>query len=357
MKTVAIRAKILDSYGISATVIDELLAYNTALLEPTAEPLPPLPSFSPEPHIAIWQNYVLEAQERGCVPLLRQKLWQLQFPIQAGISQTAVYQKGVRGELEPTAIQEAFPLEAAQLQVYESFAGPIPTILLPLRADFVRFIQALVYHNEPFELPASIGAFLITRYVNQERRALLQQKWQAEMGVAATAVRLWLEPEAYQDRFIVLSDGPYSHIPALALDLSVPDWHELSAKIRLNHEVVHYLAWRWGASLRHHPLDELIADYGGLLAANGRYDASWAALFMGFEGGEIGNGRLAYYQPQLSPAAFAVLHQLLQKAANNLQALSEQYPIPHLPQHLSHLFRLSLEEISHFSTLNQHALS
>ena len=50
--------------------------------------------------------------------------------------------------------------------------------------------------------------------------------------------------ELYQDRFIILSDGFYSNIPASEIGLSESEWRRLSLTIRLEHECTHYFTRR-----------------------------------------------------------------------------------------------------------------
>jgi len=61
-------------------------------------------------------------------------------------------------------------------------------------------------------------------------------------------------------------------------------WHSLSLIIRLSHECTHYFTRRLFGSMRNNLLDELIADYQGIVAANGgRYRADWFLRFVGLE--------------------------------------------------------------------------
>jgi hypothetical protein len=70
-------------------------------------------------------------------------------------------------------------------------------------------------------------------------------------------------------------------------------------------------------------LDELIADYRGLVAALGYYRADWFLHFMGLESFPVyrQGGRMENYRgtPPLSERAFKILQALVKTAAENLE--------------------------------------
>ena len=76
-------------------------------------------------------------------------------------------------------------------------------------------------------------------------------------------------------------------------------------------------------------LDELIADYRGIVAALGYYRADWFLQFMGLESypDYRHSGRLQNYlgQPPLSDRAFEILQALVVAAAKNLEDFDRQY--------------------------------
>jgi hypothetical protein len=129
--------------------------------------------------------------------------------------------------------------------------------------------------------------------------------------------------ELYQDRFILLSDGPYSAVPAADLGLDDPEWRRISLEIRRDHECAHYFTRRLFGSMRNNVLDELIADYAGMVAATGAFRADWFLRFLGLEDYPRyrPDGRLNLYRgdPPLSDDAFRSLHALVRSAAENLE--------------------------------------
>jgi hypothetical protein len=199
------------------------------------------------------------------------------------------------------------------------------------RQDFVALVQALTKRNEPEPIPLSMGACIVTNYNNWDRINQLRRQWQAanpenvsDAGWA-TELRWGIIPykHLYRDTFIILSDGPYSGLSANEMGLSKEAWAELSLTIRLEHECAHYFTHRVAQSMRNRLLDELIADYRGIVAANGRYRADWFLRFMGLEAYPAyrEGGRLQNYRghPSLSDEAFEILKTLVVYAAQNLE--------------------------------------
>jgi hypothetical protein len=158
----------------------------------------------------------------------------------------------------------------------------------------------------------------------------LRQRWEA-LEPAARETASWAEEfqrlqsrrELYQDRFILLSDGPYSAVPAADLGLAPEEWREISLVIRRDHECAHYFTRRLFGSMRNNALDELIADYAGITGATGRFRADWFLRFVGLEDFPRyrAGARLDIYRgdPPLSDGAFRILHRLLRDAAVNLE--------------------------------------
>ncbi len=85
-------------------------------------------------------------------------------------------------------------------------------------------------------------------------------------------------------------------------------------------------------------LDELIADYQGIVAAVGHYRADWFLRFVGLESfpNYREDGRLQNYrgQPPLSNQAFKILQALVVAAAQNLEQFDRTFA-----QKLRHQFQ------------------
>jgi hypothetical protein len=299
----------------------------------------PLPD---EPFVAFWEARAAEAGERGAFAVLREHMPQLRFPVRAGISDSAGYQGATRRGVPPGETAEATGLElarpeAVELALYPSPAGRIPLIIVRGRPEFVALVQALTHRNEPKPVPDSQGAIMIAGYNNWSRIGELRRHWE-ESDPATREAATWkeafarLQPrrELYQDRFILLSDGPYSAVPAADLGLDEPEWKELSLVLRRDHECAHYLTRRIFGSMRNNLHDELIADYAGITAAAGHYRAAWFLRFLGLESFPAyrAGGRLDLYRgdPPLPDGAFRQLHALIKEVAETVERFDAGRP-------------------------------
>ncbi len=185
-------------------------------------------------------------------------------------------------------------------------------------------------------IPASMGACMVAGYNNWDRIRRDRQRWEKENPANCSETdwkgefrRLIPQKSRYQDRFIILSDGFYSNVLPDDIGLSESEWRHLSLTIRLEHECTHYFTHRLFKSMQNNLLDELIADYRGIVAATGRYRADWFLRFMGLE--SLANyredGRLQNYrgEPPLSDGAFKILQALVTDAALNLERFDAEY--------------------------------
>lgn len=292
----------------------------------------PLPD---EPHIAAWSQYIAQAAQDGAWVVLQQRLPQLQFPIAEQMSQHPDYLAATRRGVRPTGKLELLLEQPEKLEIflYGDLAGRIPVIFTPVKSDFRQLVRAIRHKNEPVPLPESIGAMLISGYNNWDRLWAYRQKWQESLPEPASEAqwvaefgRLTRQPELYRDNFILMSQGNYSNLPAQALGLEATAWEQQSLSIRLVHEYTHYLTRRVFGHLRTHALDELLADYAGLVSTYGCFQLTYFFQFMGLEAYPHfrENGRLAYYRKQLSDAAFATLQTSLVQAAERLAALKTE---------------------------------
>jgi hypothetical protein len=335
-----LQVEALQALGASPGEVDELLAYNENVFDLASlgpETRFPLPD---EPFVPIWEAWAEEARRRGAFEVLRQHLPQLRFPIRAGISETGSYQAATRRGVPPEEIPEAtgLPLGSPgriELQIYQSPAGRIPLLIARGREEFATLVRALSKRNEPAPVPSSQGAQMIAGYNNWARLGELRRRWE-ELPPARRATETWGEElaritphrELYQDRFILLSDGPYSAVPAADLGLDEAAWREMSLVLRRDHECAHYFTRRVFGSMRNHLLDELIADSAGIIAAIGRFRADWFLRFLGLEDFPRyrPGGRLEIYRGDLSDGAFAVLQDLACRAAESLERFDALSP-------------------------------
>lgn len=333
MERLQFRTEVLSTYGATSSEIAELLTYNQnrfdhAGFQARVFPLPP------EPHLSVWEEYAVAADRVGALGALQPRLVQLQFPIQAGISEQAAYRATTRqGKPAPLDLATGLVLQEPEqlcLRIHPTLAGPLPVLVAGNRADFVTLVQAFTGKNEPIAVPDSMGACIIGGYNNWDRVQQYRHQWAqqhpdrcSEADWAAEFKRLIPQKALYQDRLILLSPGPYSNVTAAALGLTEAEWQQLSLTIRLEHECTHYFTRRVLGSMQNNLLDELIADYRGIVAANGHYRADWFLHFVGLESFPAyrEGGRLQNYRgdPPLSDGAFQRLQALVKAAAENLE--------------------------------------
>lgn len=328
------RRALLAGLGAATAVQDELCGY---LADAYSDP--PRKgddaALADELQIPFWRGYVEEAVRDGAARVLRRRFPQLGFPVGEGVSQRSEYREATRRGSFDREGPVRLGLEREDrlsLEVDDGFAGAVPVLVARHRPDFVRLVRALTARNEPEAVPDAMGACLVKGLADWDRVAAYRRAWESRLGRPAGAEEWSAEmasglaprKELWQDRLILLSDGPYSAVPAAEMGLPDADWRERSLALRLSHESFHYLTLRRFGSIRSHLLDELLADYAGLVSAFGRYDAARALRFLGLDRlPEIRpEGRLAVYRGTLSEDAVQVLARLVARAAANLERVA-----------------------------------
>jgi hypothetical protein len=329
------QTQVLVAYGANVSEVAELLAYDQNVFEHNrSESCQDFPLAS-EPHALVWQEYANKAKQSDVLTVLKPALVQLNFPIQLKISQSEGYIAATRRGAPPDGILQASGLglnhpEKLELVLHPTLAGILPVLIAGDRPDFVSLVQALLKKNEPDPIPDSMGSVIVSGYNNWDRVHRYLDQWQIENRLGSRDEefqRMIPHRELYQDRFMILSRGPYSAVSAQEMQMSADEWANLSLQIRLEHESTHYFTRRVLNSMRNNVMDELIADYRGLIAATGRYCAAWACRFVGvMEPGSFRpGGRLENYRgvPPLSDGAFRVLQKLVRAASAHLEQFAQ----------------------------------
>lgn len=330
------RRALLAERGVAPPVVEEVVAYtDQAFRLPEAVHELELP-LEDEPHLEAWRRYREEAERSGAFDALARRLVQLRFPVEEGLSESEEYRAVTRRGAPPPASRLGLERpEGLRLDIHPTPAGSIPVITVEHRPDFELLVQALSCRNEPEPVPPAMGACMIAGLNNWDRIHELRRAWEAAGGERDGSwwdemARLRDHRELYQDRFILLSTGPYGAVAADELGLAEAEWRERSHAIRLDHECTHYLTLRILGSMRNNLLDELIADYAGLLAGFGEYRSEVACRVLGLspEGEPLPGGRVGTYRgtPPLSDEAFALVCRLAGEATRNLDALFHQAP-------------------------------
>ncbi len=335
------RAGRLRGFGAEGDVLDELLAYNAnPFAGPEGRAVPAFP-LADEAHIARWRLYEADAREMGAFAALKRRFVQLRFPIQAGLSEDDSYRSATRRGI--TAAADRFDAGLAlndpaglELALCGTIAGTVPVVVVADRPDFVAIVRAFTERNEPARVPDSMGACIVTGLNNWDRIAAYRAEWQAERGDAASE-DAWAEEfktliprkALYQDRFIILSRGPYSATSAGDAGLPLPEWLARSLVIRREHEFTHYFTYRVFGAMRNNVLDELLADFVGLVRSFGTYRPDLANRFLGLEAfpGYRQGARLEAYRgnPPLSDGAFAVVVRLAHQVVTHLDAVAVEH--------------------------------
>ncbi len=312
------------------------ISFDSALFA-AQERLPP----PDEGHAAVWRRWAEDAEAEGCgiFAVLERHLPQLRFPIRQGMSQDAEYRAATLQGTDPAGLAGATGLgleepRAIELQLYPSAAGTIPLLIVRRRPEFVALVHALGKRNEPVPLPDSMGALMIAGFNNWFRVAELRRAYEAQSAAERQAptwreafAQLKTRSDLYQDRFILLSDGPYSAVPAAELGLTDAEWRAKSLILRRDHECAHYATRRLFGSMKNHLHDELIADYAGIVAAEGRFRADWFLRFVGLDQETPREGaRALIYRcdPPLSDEAFQVFCRHVKEAARQVEIFDRE---------------------------------
>jgi hypothetical protein len=328
------RIRVLRAFGAEGATIDELLRYNTNHFDQTLVLAPRSYPLADEEFVSTWTDYVKNAGFGKVFDFLKIRLVQLNFPIREGISRCEDYMAATKRGQCVEKMQAATGLVLEQpaqlsLSIYQTPAGKIPVIYTSHRPDFRSLVRALTMRNEPLSVPESMGACIVSGYNNWDRIRAYRATCETDSEWNIEFSRLIPRKELYQDRFLLLSGGYYSGVAPAALDLSDSEWREKSLIIRCEHECAHYLTRRVFSSMRNHLLDELIADYSGIVAAIGYFRLDWFLHFMGLEGfpSYRGTGRFENYrgEPPLSDTAFRILRAIVKSAAELLEVFTKRH--------------------------------
>ena len=335
------RKTILESYNADTLMVDELIHYNQNQFN-QAQLCPPFTfPLEDEQYLTEWNKYIAETQKSNLLNMLQSNFIQFHFPVKEGISQTEHYKIATRrGVLPKTFHKNGFikfeQPDNVRLIIHESLAGNIPVFIAKERDDFILLVRVFTKRNEPKPIPVSMGACMVAGFNNWNRIHQLQKIWEtenpADCSEAAWQVKfkeIIPQKELYQDKFIILSNSPYSGVPAKELGLTEEKWRNISLKIRLEHECAHYFTRRFFSSMQNNILDELIADYMGITTALGHYRADWFLKFLGLENFPEyrKGGRLENYRgnPPLTDSSFKILQALVKDGAENLERFSNVY--------------------------------
>lgn len=318
--------------------MEELLAYGAPLVAPEQAAAAATAEIPDEPQVAAWIRYADEARQTGAVAALSRVFPQLRYPIVKGISETQGYRASTLRGIPPDQDGAATGLPISRpdlvtLDVHETLSGRVPLIAARDRGDFEALVRALSGRNEPVDVPASMGACLVRGLNDWERVRSFREQWEASHPTTSWDVgfqELVPRRDLYQDRFVILSSGPYSGLPAKESGFSEEEWLTASFTIRREHEMTHYFTLRVAGTTRNNLVDELIADFAALVRTFGHYREELALRFLGLEAFPAyrQGARLEIYRgnPPLSDPAFALARRLVHAAVKSLSLLDANRP-------------------------------
>ncbi len=184
-----------------------------------------------------------------------------------------------------------------ELRLVETPAGTVEVVFLRNRADFETFLQIVGHKCEPVPIARTVGAITYRGLADWGKVAAAYQAYLASGGTdwSTEFSRLAKEPGAFRSELIVISEGPYSNLPAGDTPYDEDAWVHVSREIRLHHECAHVVCRRLRPTDILPVWDEITADVVGLLCATGRYDAALAARFLGVSATGFASGRLSEY--------------------------------------------------------------
>lgn len=231
---------------------------------------------------------------------------QLYLAPEQGVSQSKCYRSIVgKGMAYTGDLQHFQGSPEDRLTMEHTPAGDVMVVYLANRADFECCYQIMAYRCEPVEIPPSVGSCYIRGLNDWSRIHAHRAQYLAQGGQdwSQEFARFTAEPANYKTTVILLSNGPYSALPAAATPYSHARWLDISRDIRKYHELTHFVCRARFPEKKHAVWDELLADCMGMVFATDNYDAMLAQAFLGIVNGRYIGGRLEYYISQLPDEA------------------------------------------------------
>lgn len=190
---------------------------------------------------------------------------------------------------------EGSPLD--ELREVATPAGPIETLFLQHRRDFETFLQIIGHKSSPVPIARTVGAITYRGLPDWGKVAAARRSYVASGGDdwRSEFSRLARVPGTFHSELVVISEGPYSNVPAAETPYEPQEWLRISREIRLHHECAHVVCRRTMPDDVLPVWDEVTADVVGLLCATGSYDVALASRFLGVSEQGFSGGRLEEY--------------------------------------------------------------
>lgn len=210
-----------------------------------------------------------------------------------------------------------------ELRLVDTPAGPVEVVFLERRADFETFLQIVGNRSQPVPILRAVGAITYRGLPDWAKVAAARAAWleAGDTDWQAEFARLAREPGAFRSEIVVISEGPYSNVPASETPYDEAAWTAVSREIRLYHECAHVVCRRRLPQDILPVWDEVTADVVGLLRATGGYDASLAARFLGVTPDGYAAGRLEEYLSEGQAAHVDAVSREVHAALLRIEAL------------------------------------
>jgi hypothetical protein len=230
--------------------------------------------------------------------MLAKRFPQLYVKPEKGASQSELYRSIVRKGYHYEGSLSHFTGSADdRLTLEQTPAGEVTVVFLADRADFECFFRIMACRCEPVEVPATMGGSCISG-INDWSKIHAHMEAYREGGgedPSGEFARFTAVPSNYRERILLLSEGPYSAVPAERTPYDSETWLRLSREIRRYHELTHFVCRKLFPEKKNPIWDELLADCMGLLFATGEYSVPLAQTILGIENGGYVGGRLENY--------------------------------------------------------------
>ena len=225
-----------------------------------------------------------------------------------------------------------------ELCVVDTPAGPIETLFLSRRGDFETLLRIVGHRARPVPIARTIGAITYKGLPDWGAVAAARSAYLASGGDdwASEFSRLARQPGSFRAELVVISEGPYSNIPAGSTAYDEDEWLRVSRAIRLYHECAHVVCRRIMPEDVLPVWDEVTADMVGLVCATGTYDAALASLFLGVTADGYAGGRIVEYLSDDQVAGIDVLSREVHDACGRIRQIAG-------PEELAHPFDFLLD--------------
>ena len=219
--------------------------------------------------------------------------------------------------------------EDDELREVDTPAGPVEVVFLANRRDFETFLQVVGNKARPVPIAPTIGAMTYVGLADWGAVAKARADYEASGGTLwqQEFARLARQPGMFRMELIVISEGPYSNLPASQTPYGEEEWTRVSREIRLHHECSHVVCRRLLPTDIAPVWDEVTADVVGLLCATGRYDAALACKFLGIGAEGYAGGRLVEYLGEEQKQRIDEVAQELCAAMERIQQMSESQAV------------------------------